>query len=346
MIRLRVFVLLAVLCLALAPHPGTAAQSTAETEEIAAIEKQVLAAQDTAPVAMVNGQPIPRWMYDNALRDRLARLPAAERDKAEVLARERQTILDNLLQMELLAQEAARQGVEADIGAGYIRAGIMAKAHGNDLLFAKALAKAGMTRQQYVEIWKQQVSVNRWVQEVLQPTLAVTEEAMRARYARDLPELNIPRRIRVQEVFAPWTSENMEGRRDLETLTPLLVNATHALSRSEDFLAGARAMASGALAPVRGLAIGEKGLMPLDGNATLAKAGAERWQAGDTVGPFPSSGGLHVWRVLEIQAARQASFEDVREALQTQMFEEATHEAIAARSKTLREGADVKILLP
>ena len=342
--RLHVFLVIAALCLGLWPLAGVAAQSAEETREIAAIEQQVLAGQRSDPVAVVNGQAIPHWMFDNALRDRLASLPAAERDNPETLVRERQAILDNLLKMELLSQEAARHGVEADVAAGLLRAGIMARAHGNDLLFAKALAKAGMTRQQYVDIWKQQVSVNRLVSEVLQPTIVIEEDAMRARYAQDLPQLTIPRRVKAVELFAPWTG----APDDLATLTPLLVNAARSLSKvdsAEDFQAGAKTLSQGPLQSVRGLALRARDWMPTADNATLEQAGAAGWKAGETVGPFPSSEGLHLWRVTAVEAPRQATFEDVRDSLQVQMLDEATHQTIDARVADLRRTATLQILL-
>ncbi len=331
MLRYAVFVALFLCLTASVSHADTAA-------ELKALDASVHAAQKSDPIAVVNGVEIPRWMYDNALRDRLATLAKTKQQEPAAVAQAQQAILDNLIQVELFVQDAARHKVSASEGAGRLRLSIMERGYGGEAAFAETLAKHGMTRDQYVAIWQQQVSANRLVEEVLKPKVEVSEAAIVARYNQDAAQLRIPRRVNVQEVFAPiLDNQSLEAMRGLmNTALPSLQNAT-------DFLAAAKDAEP--LKKLYNMKAKNRGWVLAEDNATLDAAGQAQWTENATVGPFASEAGMHLWRIRALQTPRMASLDDVRESLTAQMIEEATHAAVAEHFETLRRDADINILL-
>lgn len=188
----------AVLAVGLGGFAGTRLSSTNASEPAAAattvqaereapqaplseLEKQTLAGQNNAPIARVNGHDIPHWMFDNALRDRLGKQEIAPQEREKT----RQEIVTNLIDMELLAAEAQRLGLTVGQGGGLLRLAIVERSYKSPEAFNESLAKAGMTRRQYADLWRQQATVNRLVQKTIEAKVLVNEEELRQAYEEE-----------------------------------------------------------------------------------------------------------------------------------------------------------------
>jgi peptidyl-prolyl cis-trans isomerase C len=148
--------------------------------------EQILSKQDNATLLKVNGEAVPRWMFNNAYRDTL--LSKGFDVETISKAEERQVqydILENLIAMEALEQESIRKGTDMNIRGGQLRALIVKGGYGDPEKFKRVLAQAGMTEDQYAELWKQQASVNQLVERVILKDVGVSDEELRARYERD-----------------------------------------------------------------------------------------------------------------------------------------------------------------
>jgi hypothetical protein len=151
-------------------------------------EKQTLAGQNNTPIARVNGRVIPHWMFDNALRDRLGDKQVSPRERQNA----RKEILTNLIDMELLAAEARRLGRTVGRGGGLLRLAIVERSYTSPEAFNASLAKAGMTRGQYADLWCQQAMVNRLVQETIEAKVTVSEEEIRQAYEEEKDRFQRP----------------------------------------------------------------------------------------------------------------------------------------------------------
>lgn len=161
--------------------PATAKTNSPPQPPLSEREKQTLSRQDNTPVAKVNGRNIPHWMFDNALRDRTKNQQSSETD----LTKTRKEILQNLIDMELLATEANRLGLTVGQAGGMLRLSIVERSFKSPEAFNETLAKAGMTRLQYADIWRQQATVNRLVAEKIGAQVSVTEKELKQMYEEE-----------------------------------------------------------------------------------------------------------------------------------------------------------------
>jgi hypothetical protein len=201
-------------------------------------DAEIMAAQDVSPLLRVNGQEVPRWMFDNAMRDRLLQkgASAAELTPNELAGHQRE-ILKNLVLMEALEQEAKRYGLEVGVAGGALRSQIIRGRYKSQEDFRRALANAGMTEKQFAAIWQQQASVNRLIDEKVLAGLYVREAEVQARYERDKAKypgasledirdqlIGVLSAERRQNAFARYT-EDLLARTKVEVLDPALEEA-------------------------------------------------------------------------------------------------------------------------
>lgn len=317
----------------------------APAADSAAWRKAGVVTQDTRTMVEVNGVAVPRWMFDNALRDKIAQAEASGRTvDAALRGKLGQEVLDNLIQMELLAAEARRRGVEANRAAGELRVRIVAAQSGSEEKFNARIAQAGMTREQYVAIWQQQVSVNRLVEEVIRPGIEISENDLRFRYLRDREQLVVPPRLRLAELFIPMP-------RDADDAA--LRSATEALARERDALSGDpnrfMALASERAKELKqcfpGVQARDMGWVLLDRIPGNVPEAVRKGGAGAIGQPVASPRGVHLHKVLDAEDRRHATFEEVRDEMENQVRDERTPDAIAALTRQLRENATVRVLM-
>lgn len=213
------------------PLSGQCAQDSAPIPS----DEQIMAKQDTSPIISVNGENIPRWMFENALRDRLRSAGDAD---APASVEQQRAILDNLIAMEVLEQEAIRQGHEVRIGGGALRANIIGSRYKDHDSFRRALSEAGMTEAQFAGIWQQQASVNRLIEVEILSGVAVSDEELHARFEQDRHKYKQAPSVRASHILVPLSGKETpeERRQALDRITAIRERAL----AGEDFAQLAR----------------------------------------------------------------------------------------------------------
>ncbi len=147
-------------------------------------DTEIMAKQDSSILMSINGVEIQKWMYDNGLRDGLIK---AKREKKEAIDENsiKKEVLQNLIDMEVLYQEAKRQDLLVNTAGGHFRSTIIGARYKKPGEFKKVLAAAGMTENQYAGIWQQQASVNQLLTEKILKAVEVSEGELVARYEQD-----------------------------------------------------------------------------------------------------------------------------------------------------------------
>jgi len=182
-----------------------------EEEEAAPVpaDEEILARQDASSIISVNGRDIPRWMYDNALRDALARAAGENADVAE----KQRIILHNLVDMEVLHQEAGERGMTVNLAGGVLRSKVIGRRYKSMDEFRRVLAGAGMTEKQFAGIWQQQASVNQLIDKVVLAGIDVSGEELRARYEQDKHKYARKPRIRASHILIQVAEESTDAER-------------------------------------------------------------------------------------------------------------------------------------
>jgi len=181
--------------------------AAAQTEQPIPTDEEIMAAQDNSTIISVNGVDIHKWMYDNALRDALAVARQKGGEEAVDEAAKQHVILHNLVDMEILYQEAQRQKMAVNIAGGVLRTKIISKRYKSVDQFRRALASAGMTEKQFATLWQQQSSVNALVDFVVLKDIAVTNEELQARYEQDKHKYTRKPKIRASHILVQVLGE-------------------------------------------------------------------------------------------------------------------------------------------
>jgi hypothetical protein len=106
----RDFIVLALAALAACQPKGTAPSTAAPPGEHArAAAAPATSADNSAPVATVNGTPISREFYNY-----YAKGLAGKNSVADLTPEQKQQALDNLMRAEVIAQEATKEGLDKD----------------------------------------------------------------------------------------------------------------------------------------------------------------------------------------------------------------------------------------
>lgn len=151
-------------------------------------EERILEEQDSSPIIRIGEKEIPRWMFQNAVRDRLLQIRKRGDAPAKIEEEIQQEVIDNLIQVELLAEEARRVGCGVNVAGGLLRSKVIEGSFSSTEAFHRTLEKAGMTRAQYAVLWQQQASVNQWVEEKVKPAIQVTAAEIEAARVAEVGE--------------------------------------------------------------------------------------------------------------------------------------------------------------
>ena len=185
----------------------------AQTAEPMPTDEEIMARQNGDPLVTVNGVDIPKWMFDNAFRDAVATAKKNAPDEPVDELEKKQIILRNLVEMEVLFQEAKRRDMAVNLAGGALRGQIIAGRHKSKDDFRRALAVAGMTEKQYAEIWRQQASVNQMVEGALLSKIEVSDDELEARYEKDKGKYARKPKIRASHILVSVDKDASEEER-------------------------------------------------------------------------------------------------------------------------------------
>jgi hypothetical protein len=132
--------------------------------------------RDTSTVALVGKERIRRWVLDNAIHDRRA--------AGDTTAELERATLANLVNVELLYQEATRLGFKLGPEAGSLRVDIIRRTYKDTAAFNAQLSKSGMTQDEYVEQWRRQATIEQFVTDSLKNRLKIDDKVLRKLYDR------------------------------------------------------------------------------------------------------------------------------------------------------------------
>lgn len=156
----------------------------AESEFIVPSDEEIMAKQDKSIIMTVNGTDIEKWIFDNAFNDAVNTAKKgsfAEVNEAAIAT----SIVENIVDMEVMYQEAVAQGFAINEAGGVLRSKIIGGRFKSEQEFKLRLANAGMTEVQFAHLWQQQASVNEFIEKKVLADVHVTEEELMARYEED-----------------------------------------------------------------------------------------------------------------------------------------------------------------
>jgi peptidyl-prolyl cis-trans isomerase C len=281
-------------------------------------------ALDPSVVAVVNQESIPVVEFERELA--LAyELPegglAPAPDQLQAL---KQTVLQGLIDRQLLLQDARAKGITVRPEAVQ---GAMArlKAEYQDARFQEALAQGRLTEAEFQQKTLNRLTVEKLVDEVVYQRVAVTEDELQRYLDAHAAEFQEPEEVHAQQIVV----KDVEDARRLR----------EELSRGKKFGDLARAHSLSADARLGGdLGWFPRGVMPPEFDKV-----AFSLQPGQISDVVTSEYGFHLFKVLDRRPARKKDLAQVRREVERRLLRDKQEKAQADYVRSLREHASIRI---
>lgn len=296
---------------------------------------------ETEVVARVNGERI--YATDLSLgvaRHEQMLMSSGQEPDAEKQDEYRSAALESLIENELLFQEAKSRGYAADLQAVDEQLQAISGQFPTQQMFDEALAQMSLTREGLRRDLERAQSVQKMIEESIEPQITVSAEEARAYYDGNPELFTDPERVRASHILimvAPDAPESshVEARLNLEELRRRAL-------RGESFEELARKYSQDPGAESGGdLGYFARGQMVQE-----FEQAAFALQAGEISGVVATPYGYHLIRLVDRQAAVPVSYERVEESLLGFLRQQRANEAVAELAKQLREKAKIKIFKP
>jgi len=265
----------------------------------------------------------------------------ARGDQLQLLTRLRREAMDRMIEQELVAQAAEREGIE--VSAGEVDAGVaeLRSVFDDELSYTLRLQDEGYTKEGYREHVARMMAGKRYLDGIRMQVSAVGDEELEAYYRDNERRLTFPEQVRVRHILLTWKPLGTQDDRAAirEQMVPILERARG----GEDFAALAREFSDDYATKRDG---GDTGLFQRGQMAPAFEQVAFALQPGEVSEPVETPFGVHILRLEERLEERLVPLEEVREQLRAHILEEKTEQAVDSEIEDLRAAAEIEILIP
>ena len=249
-------------------------------------------------------------------------------------------ILDQLVQEELLRQEAAGKGYTAlteEVDTAI--SGFSANFPSQDEFHA-AMTERGLTEQTLRENLEKQIAIRKYIEGEIVPQAVVPEEDVREAFDSDPASFRVPEEVRASHILIQVADTDPQEKKD-EALERAKEVASLARREGANFAQLAKEYSEGPTAPSGGdLGFFRRGRMVKPFEET-----AFTLEIGTVSEPVLTQFGYHVITVTEKREERSLPFEEVRGKLAENLKNRMIGELVAERIQDLQEASRIEILL-
>jgi peptidyl-prolyl cis-trans isomerase C len=293
-----------------------------------------------AVVARVNGREIKKAeLMDGAqvIQMRMAQAGQRVNPTADLYRR----VLDQLIAIELLQQDAKVQGVT--VSDAELQQAVAARKRGfpSEAVFKKALAQEGVTEDGFRRQTRDGIALQKYIATKLAPKATVPDQAARDFYEKHKAEMQVPESLHLRHILitvdpkAP-AAEREKARR----------KAQDVLKRAqggEDFAKLAQEFSDDPGSKTRG---GDIGLVPRGRTMPQFEAAAFALKKPNDLSPVVEVDyGFHIIQLVERKAPTTLSFDQVKDRIAQVLKQEEVQKMIQTRAQELRAKGKVEVFL-
>lgn len=313
------------------PEP-TGDEKTAEIDRVTPLPSPL-----PAVAALVNGQPIPTRNVRIAAEQAIARGVLGPQERAFAYRQ----ATHNLVERELLLQEATRRGLSADPKALEQAADQARVGYKDDAAWRQFLAQQGMDEQAFRTELRVQHLVQALMLQVARETPSQTEEAEeRAFYDANPSVFESGERFRASHILLRVEKDAAPARK--AAVRALAEGVLARLHKGEDFAALARKYSQDADSAQKG------GELPLFAKWEMVPAITRAIEAlgpGQVSELLETPFGFQIFKVHERLPSQKLPFEQSREQARQQILAKRRQQALQALVRALRERAKIETYL-
>ncbi|HUI45475.1 MAG TPA: peptidyl-prolyl cis-trans isomerase [Nitrospirota bacterium] len=275
-------------------------------------------------VAVVNNEII---TLSDLQREEALRKGSANTDERQLL----EDMIDRKLQMDA----AKRTGMDVtDKELADAIADIMKRNSLDAKQFEQALAKEGLTLEQYKTELREQMTLSRMVGKYVRSGIAVDDAEVRAYYERNRKSYTQPEELRLRQIYFPLP-DNATPAQIADIKSEALAEYERA-KKGEDFLQLVREHSQGADSPD-----GDLGFMERQNMQPEIEEATRGLKVGEIAGPILSSGGFHIIRLEEVRV-QVKPFEKVKDEIMNTLYEQKMANSYRTWLQSLRSDANIE----
>ncbi len=292
---------------------------------------------DADKVAVVNDTVISQADFNKEFEPLLKRL-ALQRQKPEgdELEKLRKEVLENLINRELLFQEARKKGITVDDGAVEEEFAQLKKQFQNEEHFQQTMDQMEITQDSLKAQIRQRLVIQKLIEEHVAKDVAVSDAEAKAFYAANTEKFKQPEQIRASHILVKVDPEATDE--DKEEARKKLEAVQTQLEAGGDFAELAKTHSEGPSAP-RGGDLGYFGRDRMVKPFEEVAFGLESGQVSDIV---ETQFGYHLIKETGHKEARTIPYEEIEEKLKAHLKEQKIQEAVAKHLDQLKEKADIE----
>jgi peptidyl-prolyl cis-trans isomerase SurA len=245
-------------------------------------------------------------------------------------------LLEDMIDRKLQMTQAKRAGLDVtDKELNDAIADIKKRNSFDDHQFEAALAKDGLTLEQYRKELMEQMTLSRVFNKFVRSAVAIDEAEVKAYYEKNIKLFSEPEEIRVRRIFFryPESATPAEKKEVRERAEAALERA----KRGEDFTRLVKELSDGEAAALGG----DLGFMQRDQAIPEIAEATRGLKPGDIAGPVEAVGGLNIIRLEEVRTPVRP-FAKVKDEITKMLYDQKVENSYRTWLQTLRTDADIE----
>ena len=265
----------------------------------------------------------------------------ARGDQLDLLTRLRREAMDLLIEQVLVAQAAAKAGVETDPAEVEKAFADLRSIFPSDQSFEMKLKGDGFTADSLRRHLGRMMAAQTYLNQVRARNWDVTDEDLEQYYHDNEYRLTLPEQVRVRHILLTWKPMGKPDDRAFirEQMQPILERAR----AGEDFAAMARELSDDYATRQSG---GDTGFFHRGQMTKAFEDAAFALEPNEISDVVESPFGVHIIKLLERQHEELLAFEDIRDQLRQHVSDERAEEAVQDLIQALKDKAEIEILIP
>lgn len=291
-------------------------------------------------VAKVNGQEIHKKELLTGAQLVQIRMAQQGRQIAPSAGFYRQ-VLDELIAISLLTQDAKAQGVTATEQEVQQFIASRKQSFPSEDAYKQALAKSGITEASLRQQAREQLAVQKYVQTKVVQNVNVSDQAIREFYEKNKAQISQPEKVHVRHILIAVKPDAPAA--DKENARKKAEDLLQRIKGGEDFAKLAQENSDDTGSKPRG------GDLPWFARGQMVptfEAAAFALQKPNDLSPVVESPfGYHILQFLERQQASTIPYEQVKDRLQAMLKNQQSQQVVAARVRDLRTKGKVEVFI-
>ena len=320
--------------------PGGATSTQPAKPANPADAKPLVAKDIPAVVAKINDKTVTREDLLQAAQAVQIRLAQEGRPVTPTVGFYRQ-VLDEVIGIVLLQQDAKAAGMTATDQEIQQQLAQRKGAFPDEKTYKAALAKAGLTEEKLREQTRDQIAVQKYLQNRFAKAGNVTDQATREFYDKNKDKIQAPDRVRVRHILVKFDPKGAPA--DKEKARQKAASLLKRVQDGEDFAKLAQETSDDTGSKAQGGDIGwvTEGRTP----PTFEQAAFALKKPNELSPVVESQFGFHIIQLQEHQSAGTLPYEQVKERIGQLIQQQEAQQQLAARVRELRSKAKVDVFI-